>query len=352
MANGLPPGLAGFVQGRQDAERSGMNAMQQAQTLAQLSDMQFKSDVQRESYAESKALEGLLAQTGGDPSKAINVLIAKGTPKSLELAAKLKGLVAKPGGQAIGSGGLKNADGTITPPQARVGDTPPQSPLARMISERDALPPNDPRRPVYDAAIKKHTEHQAPVNVNYSGSVTEGIDEQGNPVFFQPSPRPGEPPKLVRGVRPKPSTATVNAGRAERETEITIENVRDRVGKMSALIQGNTGVVGPAGIARRVGETAVGVVSPNIPTPAIDFENERRLLVADIRKMVEKDPNLSNQERKNLEELLGSGLTQTPGSSIRTLDNVLKFVERKKLTGPGRGAGGRLRFDVNGNPIQ
>jgi hypothetical protein len=66
----------------------------------------------------------------------------------------------------------------------------------------------------------------------------------------------------------------------------------------------------------------------------LDYQNNLRLLLADVRKVVEKDPNLSNQERQALYESLGGGTFQTPGSALRALNNVMEFVERKKLTGP------------------
>jgi hypothetical protein len=210
--------------------------------------------------------------------------------------------------------------------------------IAKLIAERDALPPGDPRRQIYDKAIEKASTHQAPVNV-YSGSLTAGVDAQGNPVFVQPSGREGVPPRVVEGVRPMPKPADERVAQAEREAEATVESVRKRISDMSAQLQGNAGLVGPAGIVRRIGESAAGVVAPSIQTPALDYQNNLRLLLADVRKIVEKDPNLSNQERQALYESLGGGTFQTPGSAMRALNNVLDFVERKKLTGPSRRSG-------------
>ena len=345
----IAPGLDGFILGQQDAERRTLGQLQREGTLAQLQEMQMRGDVQREDMAERRTLAGLLAQTGGDVSRAIPALVQRGTPQSIALAAKLKGLTAKPEGQPIGSGGLRLPDGTIVPPAARP-TAPTASPIAKLIAERDALPENDPRRKLYDNAITRQTTHQPSVNV-YSGSLTAAVDAAGNPVFVQPSGRPGVDPRVVPGVRPPPSPAAVKAAAGRAEQEATVESIRARVNRMSGLIQGNTGIVGPAGIARRMGETAAGVVAPGVPTPAIDYENEKNLMVADIRKMIEKDPNLSNRERETLSQTLGGGTMQTPGSAVRTLNNVLQFIEGKKLRGPGRSAGGRLRFDANGNPI-
>jgi hypothetical protein len=81
-----------------------------------------------------------------------------------------------------------------------------------------------------------------------------------------------------------------------------------------------------------------GIAVPDMPTPALDYQNDLRLLLADVRKVIEKDPNLSNQERQNLYETLGGGTFQTPGSAFRTLNNVLEYMENKKMTGPSRDA--------------
>jgi hypothetical protein len=214
-----------------------------------------------------------------------------------------------------------------------------ESPIGKLMRERDALPPGDPRRQLYDKAIEKQSTHQPGVNV-YSGSLTPGVDTTtGQPVFVQPSGREGVEPRVIRGVAPIPKAGDEKQAQAEREAEATVESVRARITAMSAQLQGNAGLVGPAGIARRVGESAAGVVAPGIQTPALDYQNNLRLLLADVRKVVEKDPNLSNQERQALYESLGGGTFQTPGSALRALNNVMEFVERKKLTGPSRKSG-------------
>jgi hypothetical protein len=208
-----------------------------------------------------------------------------------------------------------------------------ESPIARVMRERASLPPGDPRGPLMDKYIEKLSSHQPGVAV-YSGSLTPGVDAQGNPVFVQPSNREGVEPRVVQGVRPMPKPADEKAAQAEREAQATVESVRTRIQQMSQQLQQNPALVGPGGIARRTFEAGAGVVAPGIQTPALDYQNNLRLLLADVRKVVEKDPNLSNQERQALYESLGGGTFQTPGSALRALNNVMEFVERKKLTGP------------------
>jgi hypothetical protein len=210
-----------------------------------------------------------------------------------------------------------------------------ESPIARVMRERASLPPGDPRGPLMDKYIEKLSSHQPGVAV-YSGSLTPGVDAQGNPVFVQPSNREGVEPRVVQGVRPMPKPADEKAAQAEREAQATVESVRTRIQQMSQQLQQNPALVGPGGIARRTFEAGAGVVAPSIQTPALDYQNNLRLLLADVRKVVEKDPNLSNQERQALYESLGGGTFQTPGSALRALNNVMEFVERKKLTGPSR----------------
>lgn len=70
---------------------------------------------------DDQTMKDVVSKTGGNPSRAIEALIATGHPKAIELAVKMKGLIAKPDAQSIGSGGLRLPDGTIIPPAARPG---------------------------------------------------------------------------------------------------------------------------------------------------------------------------------------------------------------------------------------
>jgi hypothetical protein len=212
--------------------------------------------------------------------------------------------------------------------------------ILQLMKARDALPEGHPDRAALDASIKKESEHQAPVNI-YSGSLVPGVDDKGNPVFVQPSGREGVAPRVVQGVRPpppKPTASDEKAAREQQEGAATVESVRARIKSMQDKLQSNSYIVGIGGTVRRGVETVGGVAAPDMPTPALDYQNDLRLLLADVRKVVEKDPNLSNQERQNMYEMLGGGTFQTPGSAFRTLNNVLGFIENKKMTGPSRSA--------------
>jgi hypothetical protein len=84
-----------------------------------------------------------------------------------------------------------------------------ESPIARVMRERAALPPGDPRGPLMDKYIEKLSTHQPGVSV-YSGP-TAGVDANNNPVFFQPSNREGVDPRIVPGIKPMPKEPTQRA---------------------------------------------------------------------------------------------------------------------------------------------
>jgi hypothetical protein len=208
-----------------------------------------------------------------------------------------------------------------------------ESALAKLRREKALLPAGDPGHAIYDDAIKKATTHQPQVQVNYPSSSGFGINPATGKEGHYTIGKDG----TLRwdAIQPIPAPGSKKEASAAADEALTVESVRQRVNRMSSLIQGNIGIVGPGGIARRIGETAAGAIPGvgGIPTPALDYENEKNLMVADVRKLIEKDPNLSNQERETLSRTLGGGVMQTPGSAVRTLNNVLSFIEGKKIRG-------------------
>jgi hypothetical protein len=322
------PGLGGYLASQQMRQQQEAQGLQQAGTVLSL-----QAALQQQ--AQEQQLREALTRSGGDVEKALALAIEHG---NLAGAAKLAPIVEarrKAGqGQPIGSGGLRLPSGEIVPPERKPAQ-PPQ--LIQLMQIRNALPEGSPDRAILDDAIKKLSTHQPPVNV-YSGSLVPGIDKHGNPIFAQPSGRPDVPPRIATDIFPRPDAAAERERRAGIEQEATLESVRGRIASMTQKLQQQAGIVGPLGIARRAGETVAGMAAPDMPTPALDYQNEMRLLLTDVRKIVEKDPNLSNEERRNLYETLGGGTFQTPGSAFRTLNNILGYMENKRVTGPGRAA--------------
>lgn len=129
------------------------------------------------------------------------------------------------------------------------------SALGQLIAERDSLPPNDPRRKLYDQQITKATTHAPPVSVSY-GSPVAGVDAQGNPVFFQPS-KGGGAPSVIPGVRPPESNKPMTveeanaAGYADR-----MQSAEEQLKKLGSNAQQKNVAATAASVVPLVGSTA------------------------------------------------------------------------------------------------
>lgn len=72
--------------------------------------------------------------------------------------------------------------------------------VARMVAA--GIDPASPQgRAMLMDKLRKDSTHQPPVSVSY-GAPVSGIDDKGNPVFFQPA-KAGGTPAIIPGVRPK-----------------------------------------------------------------------------------------------------------------------------------------------------
>lgn len=363
--------LEGYYQSQRRRQEETLNEIRAASSLMAI----VEQVRQRE---QDNQLRQTVSGSGGDPAAAVQALLKAGTPRAIELAAKLREFLPRPkepepftltpgavrygpDGRVLASAPEKADSGfTLSPGAVRYGadgqviasapsvprePTPPE--VVNIQRFIDMLPAGDPRRKPLEDRLRILTTRQPPLQIHMpaSSDTVQGTD--GRWYKFRvgrdgrreaiPLETPGGDP-----LRPPESAADQRDRVAAQEGALTVESVRARAAEMARLIHQNTGVVGPAGLARRFGETAAGVVSPNVATPALDYQNNLRLLLADVRKVVEKDPNLSNQERANLYETLGGGIFQTPGSAMRTINNVLGYVESKRLGGPSRDRGPAL----------
>ena len=323
--------------------------LQQAGQFMTLKNAMLQQQQAEQSRKDEVALRGVMQQTGGDPQAAIKALLSHGSPKAIELASKLDGLIKTqkaaepytlaPGARRFGPDNKLLAE---APPAPHTEASPE---IVKLMKTMEQYPQGHPARAMIQRRIEVLSSRQPGVTVNMpaSSDTVQGADGRFYKFRIGKDGKTEAVPIATAGgeqLRPPASASDIKAENERAEGESTVDSVKRRVSRMAQLIQGGAmagGVVGPLGVASRVGETVVGAAS-NIPTPAIDFKNEQALLLADVRKMVEKDPNLSKDERERLYETLGGGFMQTPGSSIRTLTNVLNYVEGKRLTGRGRAA--------------
>lgn len=104
----------------------------------------------------------------------------------------------KPGDVIFKDGDYSNP--VFSVPDKPEKETPPE--LTKLINQMQALPPGSPLRKFYENAIQKATTHQPGVSVTY-GAPVAGVDQSGNPIFFQPS-KDGSAPSIIPGVAPTP----------------------------------------------------------------------------------------------------------------------------------------------------
>lgn len=193
-----------------------------------------------------------------------------------------------------------------------------KSPLGRLNAEREELVkanPDDPMIAIYDDMIKKVSQHK--------------------PAAPKAAPKPPSPVQE----------------RKDAEVDQTIEAVDARVGSMLEQLQQTPHLVGPAGAARRVTETVAGIAAPGMETPGLDYQNNLKLLLSDVRKMIEKDPNLTKEERSSLLETIGGGTFQTSGSAMRALNEVNKYVKGKRKAKPAEPSEADLKFTAEKHGI-
>ena len=87
------PGLRGW-----QAQDQFRQEQMQGDQATQLNQMKLAElfNARQQHAQDQQQLQSVMAQTGGDPTLAIQALLKAGTPKSIELASKLDGLIQKP----------------------------------------------------------------------------------------------------------------------------------------------------------------------------------------------------------------------------------------------------------------
>jgi hypothetical protein len=190
------------------------------------------------------------------------------------------------------------------------------SPLSRLIAERDALKPDDPTRKIYDAAITKETTRPAAAVTNiYGTGVEAGVNEQGEPVFFQTS-KTGGAPSIVSGVRPAPKGMNENQAKAA--------GFADRIAESNPILDTPPQSVGASFLSAVPGGNFA-----LDPKQQMFFQAERNFINAVLRResgAVISDPEFDNARKQYIPQ---------PGDSPQVLDQkrrnretVLRSISR------------------------
>jgi hypothetical protein len=201
--------------------------------------------------------------------------------------------------------------GTRTSTVAARKDETKGSQLAQLIAERDKLPPDSPLRKAYDDAISKETTRPAGAVTNvYSGSVVAGVDEDGNPVFFQPS-KGGGAPAIVPGVRPSPKG--MNEGQAK------AAGFADRIVEANPVLD-----TAPPSVGASFLSNAPGGNFALTPDQQTFFQAERNFINAVLRResgAVISDEEFSNARKQYIPQ---------PGDSAQVLEQKRRNRETVK----------------------
>lgn len=351
MALADVPGLGAYLEKRRMNEARPLQELQQAQAAVGLMGALRQQQLAEQEMAREKQVRGALANTNGDPEKAMAILIQSGNVAG---AAKLAPLVEArrkathvltPGAQLV-----TNEGGVVASVPPRPAEDPE---IVRLQKYLSTLPEGDPGRGPVQKRIQMLGERQGGVNV-YSGTPTAGVDAQGNPVFFQPSAQPGVPPKIIPGVRPQP--------KPKDEAGLTPENA----GKVAMAQQAIAGVGTVRGLLfDKSGNLNRGLVmAMSIPgTTGLPGNTNARVARSAIRNAVEAKLRLEtgaaatqSEIDRTLDRFLPT-VGDTPQSAAFKLGELENFfqmslAQTKGMKSDKPGGAQRLKFDAQGNPVQ
>jgi hypothetical protein len=353
MAQPYVPGLSGYLSQRRGAQQEEAFNLQSAGQVMGLQQALQQQEAAKQAQAQQAQVQQALQATGGDLEKAMQVLIQSGNVAG---AAKLAPIVESrrkaAQGQSIGAGGLMKPDGTIVPPATRPQQFAPPE-LVRLQEYAASLPQGDPRRGPVEQRIKMLGERQGGVNV-FSGSLTAGVDEQGNPVFVQPSGQPGVMPRVVPNVRPPP--------KADAEGGLTAE----AAGKVAMSQQAIQAVNTAKGlIFDKQGDLNKGLLlSMSVPgTTGLPGNTNARIARSAMRNAVEAKLRLETGAAATADEISRTldrfmpTIGDTKESAAFKMSELSKFFQMAldqtkgmKPTAPS--APKRLKFDAQGKPVQ
>lgn len=296
------PGYGGYLAKRQYDEQ------QDSQDLQQMSNASTVFG-QLQSQKDAQDIRGVLS-TAKTPEDAVKALIPLGTKPAIELAAHFKGLLAKPQTIVPAGSTVLGADNKLvfTAPAKPSYET--ESPIAKLMRERDELPANHPNRPSYDAAIARSAkatggdEAQAGLSQQYGTDATykKNVDYWAN--------------LIAQGGTLPPRFAQSGAGK---KMMPDILNVVPSIGKGDSkdMLANQVDLTGQKSQARSVGtrsaavEMAAGEAREMMPILTQTSENFKRTGYQPINKVI-----------KSYQDNTGSVESRQFGAALNTFINV------------------------------
>lgn len=215
------------------------------------------------------------------------------------------------------------------------------SPLAQLMSEYAALPPDSPMRQVYLDAIKKATTHAPAATMNNFGSPQAGIDSStGLPVFVV-TDKTGTG-KVLPGVRPPKSSTEERTEQERKERERQGQQMLSVMGQARKILQEGDPTGSGVGAAVDAAGRAVGVSTPGAQTAA-QLEALSGWLVANVPRM--EGPQ-SNMDVENYKTMAGKiGMRNVPVSERLAALKVVEELQRKYASINGGAAPAVRRYN-------
>ena len=299
------PGLAGYLSGQANDQQMQMGQLQQ---FGAMQGILAKQQAMQQEQEIRGVLSKVAQETGGDPAKMVPALLRTGTPIGIKLAEGMKGLLPPPATDRVVAPGSSvfSPDGTLkfTAPDR---EPKPQNPsdLARLISERDALPEGDPRRTAYENAIRKNSETAKqivpPIVVNTSrGKAPAGYRFSSDGETLEPIPGG---PKATDGTGKPLPTQALRLQQAELDSIGTAGAINADMGALISQIDSGSLKLGPV---RNIGSEARNFAG---------MSNEESRNYASFRSTLEKIRNDSLRLNKGV---------QTEGDSVRAWNELIK----------------------------
>jgi len=304
-------GISNFMESRQQ------HAIQNEMRQAQMAELQRKN-----AMAEQQAQQFETAISSLPPQ--MQALARMNPQKYAELMLKQDDLKIVPAGGVA----IRGDKEVYTNPRAE-RDT--RHPYEKLLDASGITDPAE-RAQRLKQFMDKQSTHPAPVNV-YSTNMVPGVDANNNPVFAQPSGRPGVPPQIVPNVFPAPKGAGDKDQRQAQTNVGEYEAADQIIQQMIRSVQSGSPVVGIPGKVAQGVEAIRGTVDQSAPSPAIDLQTQKEMLIDKMKNLAtRRDSNMSNKDVERLEQVLGLDKMMTnPGAAVRAMTNVQNDLRRRRM---------------------
>lgn len=352
----LQAGLA-LLQGRgnfgANLGRAGMQALTGADSYRQNQFQQTLQKNQLEELQRKRVLEDLPgqfikpAQTVPDNIGGMDTAVenpANYVPPKMDLAGLAQKYLGTPGGLQQGLALQQSLKKDTTPivlgkndrllekgtNKVLVGaepDKPDQTPVAKLIAERAALPPGSPLVSVYDDAIKKATTHTPPVSVNVNPEKA----------FAQ----------AIGPIAAKNIEASQSAAEGAQASNATITAIQDAMSKGGVML-------GPGAGVRQVGKRIGQVLGAGSKESADSLANTKAVeqglaqIELDAAQLMKGQGAITGPEREiikraaagEIEKLTPQELDIAMKAIKRNNDQKIATHQRRMQQLPGAGTGG------------